>query len=133
MYSDSLTPTEESRETERHWESYCAGRSRSLGSDGIVYGDLLVTVFDGEVWIHGAGGPFGVDQLQEIQTQMNDDEKLEADGEYRIRMTNWVAGEEQYGTGYGDVFTIPGYYEYDVLSSREISQTETEEVRECAR
>jgi hypothetical protein len=66
-----------------------------------------------EPFICGVHGEFTLDNLKEIEKSLIEDEFGFANrykGQESVRfVARYIPGEVQYGEGYGDVYTIPGY------------------------
>ena len=69
-------------------------------------------------WISEVYGEATIDVLQEIEKQITEDGEIDSEfnGDIRYRIDGYDSGETQYGSGYGDILVIPGYYEWTEIS-----------------
>lgn len=91
---------------------------RTMSDDGL----LGVWVWCVEGWpqeIHEIIGPFDYAEIVRLFDHVCEDEPvtklpervdIENPPAERFCFVDWVESETQYGQGYGDVLTIPGYY-----------------------
>lgn len=104
---------------------------------------VLVQGEEREYYISGHNGRFNWTLLQEWEDGLSEEPPRELeDAINKTGIANGVIilfanmteieAETQYGTGYGDIYTLPAYYYFELIEVTKVEQQEKhEEVDEC--
>lgn len=113
--------SEEHRECQREWTATKAGRV--VGEPDFDMRLLVSAYMDGSsTFIVEVHGKVTLPVLEEIEKQLAADAEERDDHRQTdvvFRVTRFVGGEKQYGTGYGSIYVLPGYWEYDEVGPAE--------------